>query len=269
MLRSTISRSLSVALLLGMVGVTGCATNNDAAGNNNVRTNNVQEAKSGRLNVNSVRDGRNGAHTINKLELSQDLADRIAAMKDVRSANVLLAGDSAYVAVTLDEAGSGTNDRSTTNAAPIGAGSGRGGGGILTGQGGSITGTGGTMTDPARHRGASGRMGIGRMGSDGMGSGGIGTGTDRGIGTRGTTAGNRMNGDTDSLSGDIKAKISAEIKRYAPQIDAVYVSANPDFVQRVNSYADQARGGHPLQGFVNEFRTMVERIFPTRVDNNR
>lgn len=66
------------------------------------------------------------------------------------------------------------------------------------------------------------------------------------------------------MSKEIKHKIAAEIKKQNAKINAVYVTANPDFVQRVNYYADEARAGHPIKGFVDEFSTMVERIFPTR-----
>ena len=366
MLRSTISRSLAVVLLLGMVGVTGCGTNNDAAGNNKVRTNNVQGVKTGRLSVNSV-NGRTGAHNITRLEMSQDLADRIAAMKDVRSANVLLAGDSAYVAVTLDEAGAGTHTGRTTNTSPRTLATGRNSGGMLSGLGGALTGRGGTtsridgttygmdgtmssrtgtmtgiggampgtgvgmngtgaINGTAGGSGTSGIMGMGNTGTGGMATGGMGTrglgtgGIGGGMGTSGSTSGagirglgtgiggtlgtggmvtNRTgtgtgtgglgtygsgtgglrtngmgtngmeNNTTDTLSASIKNKVAAEIKRNAPQIKNVYVSDNPDFVQRVNGYADQARAGYPLQGFVNQFRIMVERIFPTRVNGNR
>jgi len=316
MSRSTIGTSLTVALLLGMVSVTGCG-NNDAAGTNQVHTNNVRGVQDGRLKVNTVPGRVNGTHNFDKLEMSQDLADRIAAMQEVRSANVLLAGKSAYIAVTLDEAGSGTHDGSAANyrtrslpsgnrtgngtgaasdlGAPMKKGMDRtltgmdrtmsGIGGALTGGGKALTGTdrttAGTGTN-ARTGGAtvgtgSGMTGTGAMtgtaGGSGvagnMGTGNIGTGTGRGIGAYGTGTGTALNTDDDSLSMDIKNKVAAEVKKWAPEINAVYVSANPDFVQRVNGYADQARGGYPLQGFVNEFRTMVERIFPARSDVNR
>ncbi|MDQ0194561.1 YhcN/YlaJ family sporulation lipoprotein [Paenibacillus wynnii] len=299
MLRSTISRSLAVALLLGMVGVTGCGTN-DAAGNNNVRTNNVQTAKDGRLNVNSVK-GRNGTDNVTRLQMSQDLADRITAMRDVRSANVLVAGNKAYVALTLDEAGTGTRSGRATDSSPRTLATGRNSGGMLgtggsltgrggttsgmdgttygmdgtmtgrsgtmTGIGGAMPGTGGVMNGTAGGSGAAGNMGTGSMGTYGMGTGGMGT---RGVGTYGAGTGGMGTGgmgnmgaaDADTLPRDLKDKVTAEIKRNAPQIKTVYVSDNPEFVQRVNGYADNARGGYPLQGFVQEFSSMVERIFP-------
>jgi hypothetical protein len=70
--------------------------------------------------------------------------------------------------------------------------------------------------------------------------------------------------DKDTLTQDMKDKIAAEVKKGKTDLNNVYVSANPDFVERADYYAQEFRAGHPLKGFANEFRTMVERIFPTR-----
>ncbi|WP_379130623.1 YhcN/YlaJ family sporulation lipoprotein [Paenibacillus sp. sgz500958] len=332
MLRSTINTSLSVALLLGMVSLSGCGTN-DAAGNNKVTTKNVRGVNDGRLNVNTT--GRmNGTHNFDRLEMSQDLADRIAAMPEIRTANVMLAGKSAYVAVTLD------NVTGAGNPSALGTGNGptplslngtreargttrtgldrtmtgyseempnralTGTGGAMFGKSKGITGKGstqyggvgdlnnngiygtdGNMTGMNGMNGGSAYGGTMRGGmlnslSAGRGAadgaGGAMTGTAGGSGSKGTMGigsmgtGNRMNNRNGDISMGIKDKVANQIRSYAPEITTVYVSANPDFVQRVNGYADQARAGYPLQGFVNEFRTMVNRIFPARSDiNNR
>jgi hypothetical protein len=73
------------------------------------------------------------------------------------------------------------------------------------------------------------------------------------------------------LAQGLKHRIAAEVVRMAPQIENVYVSANPDFVARMTSYMEDVRLGHPIQGYVAEFNAMVERIFPARagVQNHR
>lgn len=111
MLRSKIRMSVSAALLLGVVSITGCGTA-DTAGNTNVQTNSVRGANDGRLGVNSVRGGT-GVHNVDKMEVRQEIADRIAAMPEVRSANVMLAGKSAYVAVTLNDTSAGLSGKGT------------------------------------------------------------------------------------------------------------------------------------------------------------
>ncbi|WP_257031556.1 YhcN/YlaJ family sporulation lipoprotein [Paenibacillus sp. E222] len=60
---------------------------------------------------------------------------------------------------------------------------------------------------------------------------------------------------------EIKSKISAKIKQFAPHVENVYVSANPDFVQHVETYSKDIRNGKPVSGMINTFQSMVERIF--------
>ncbi|GIP39141.1 lipoprotein YhcN [Paenibacillus sp. J31TS4] len=62
----------------------------------------------------------------------------------------------------------------------------------------------------------------------------------------------------------VKQKIAEKIKAVDPSIRDVYVSANPDFVERMSVYAQDVRSGRPLSGFIREFSTMVERLFPTQ-----
>jgi YhcN/YlaJ family sporulation lipoprotein len=71
-----------------------------------------------------------------------------------------------------------------------------------------------------------------------------------------------MNAAADNVSPDLQARIAGIVQRMTPQIQNVYVSANPDFVARMTSYMDDVRLGHPIQSFVAEFNAMVERIFP-------
>ncbi|WP_449603694.1 YhcN/YlaJ family sporulation lipoprotein [Paenibacillus sp. Marseille-Q9583] len=373
MMRSKISMSVSAALLLGLVSITGCGTN--TAEKTNVQTNSVRGVNDGRIGVNSVRGGTMGTHNITKMEVSQELADRIAAMPEVRTANVMLAGKNAYVAVTLHDTTTGLRAKGTTsyraksstvphNYGPTGVMSGTGRvkigrdgmndtGAVTNGTNGALRGTvntvpGTTSTGPATRNGTLGMgtlgtgttgMGTNGNGTTGMGSLGTGTGTGMtgtrthtynngpllnsngskrdvnmgigngmgmGMGTRnGTGTGTGMTDglgtgmgirsttpnyinsthgtnyrsnsthmnstnntlnmkETDTVTKEIKAKIAAEIKKHDARIKDVYVSANPDFVDRVNVYAEEARAGHPIKGFVDEFRTMVERIFPTR-----
>lgn len=373
MMRSKISMSVSAALLLGLVSVTGCGTN--TAGKTNVQTNSVRGVNDGRIGVNSVRGGTMGTHNITKMEVSQELADRIAAMPEVRTANVMLAGKNAYVAVTLHDTTTGLRAKGTTsyraqsstvphNYGPTGVMSGTGRvkigrdgmndtGAVTNGTNGTLRGTvntvpGTTSTGPATRNGTlgmgslgTGTTGMGTNGNGTTGMGSLGTGTGTGTGTGAGTTGtrnhtynngpllnsngskhdvnmgigngmglgtrngtgmtdglgtgmgirsttpnytNNTNGmthrnntthmnstnntlnmrETDTVTKEIKAKIAAEIKKHDATIKDVYVSANPDFVDRVNVYAEEARAGHPIKGFVDEFRTMVERIFPTR-----
>lgn len=65
------------------------------------------------------------------------------------------------------------------------------------------------------------------------------------------------------LSPQIKNAIADKVRQAVPGIQNVYVSTNPDFVDRVNNYADDLREGRPIEGLWEEFSEMVQRVFPT------
>ncbi|WP_136608368.1 YhcN/YlaJ family sporulation lipoprotein [Paenibacillus dokdonensis] len=313
MMRSkAISLSISAALLVSVAGVAGCTTKEPA--NTNVRTKNVHDARglngmNGRLNVNSLRDGNrlstystDGArHNTSNLTSSQELADKVAALKEVRTANVLHTGNSAYVAVTLED---GTKGHMGTKGITGNYGMKSTNSNFRSSSFGTMNNSSfnnnsvGSGTTSANNRGLYGTMGTGSYGImrgvTGNGTG-TGTGTDMGTGTsrlhnyttssgepitksngfNATTSGTSGTNETlsenkDNVSAEIKTKISDVIKKADPSITNVYVSANPDFVQRVSNYATEVKNGHPIQGMVSELSTMFERIFPmhTGTDHN-
>lgn len=74
-----------------------------------------------------------------------------------------------------------------------------------------------------------------------------------------------MNTDVDrdlDLGDQMKAQIAETVRLMNPEVENVYVSANPDFVDRFNGIMDHMADGRPLQGLINEFNVLVERIFP-------
>ena len=73
---------------------------------------------------------------------------------------------------------------------------------------------------------------------------------------------NGANGMDDDVSDRIKQKIAAKVREVAPHCQNVFISANPDFVDRINGLVDGLAEGRPLRGMVREFNTMVERMFP-------
>ncbi|WP_174734617.1 YhcN/YlaJ family sporulation lipoprotein [Mesobacillus harenae] len=68
----------------------------------------------------------------------------------------------------------------------------------------------------------------------------------------------------DDVSKDIEKKVSKAVKDADDNIQNVFVSANPEFVDRMRGYRDTANEGRPLAGIGEEFNEMVRRIFPTR-----
>jgi YhcN/YlaJ family sporulation lipoprotein len=60
----------------------------------------------------------------------------------------------------------------------------------------------------------------------------------------------------------IENKISRRVKSVDPDIDNVFVSENPDFYDRMNTYASDIRNGKPVSGFFNQFTETIRRVFP-------
>lgn len=71
------------------------------------------------------------------------------------------------------------------------------------------------------------------------------------------------------LSDKLKGEIADEVKMMSPATDHVYVSANPEWGERMKGYADQVKQGHPIQGLLTEFNAVVNRIFPTAEEGER
>ncbi|WP_020155778.1 YhcN/YlaJ family sporulation lipoprotein [Caldibacillus debilis] len=71
-----------------------------------------------------------------------------------------------------------------------------------------------------------------------------------------------LDDNVDRLSKRLEEKIADRVRRADTSIDNVYVSANPDFAQRMNDYAQKINNGEPIQGFAEEFNEMVRRVFP-------
>lgn len=66
-----------------------------------------------------------------------------------------------------------------------------------------------------------------------------------------------------NITDDVKNKISDKVKSTDESIDNVYVSANPDFFERMQDYGDRINQGEPITGFFDEFGETVRRVFPT------
>lgn len=143
----------------------GANTDTNIARNNGINTRN-------NTNTNQLRNVGNRNFNDNDFRLSQDIANRISGMKEVKSANVLLTDNTAYVAAVLN------ND-----------------------EGGRIS-------------------------------------------TR------------------VENKIADTVRSVDRSIDNVYVSTNPDFVNRVGRYTNDVTNGRPVRGFGKEFGELVNRVFP-------
>ncbi|SEB20533.1 sporulation lipoprotein, YhcN/YlaJ family [Thalassobacillus cyri] len=82
---------------------------------------------------------------------------------------------------------------------------------------------------------------------------------DNGNNDNGMDVGRNEDGD---VSDEMKKKIADIVKNQNEDIDNVYVSTNPDFVDLTTNYANNVDGGEPVEGFFRQFGEMVDRIFP-------
>lgn len=194
----------------------GAGANNDVR-MNNIRQNNVRpyDMTRNQMDMNRWDHPRSNnfvsLHNNTRMRMSQEIANQIAGMPEVRSANVLLTDKNAYVAVVLNEG----------------------------------------VADTAR--------GVRNMGDN-----------------QGATRDEVMMRSKDfqaakvgNVPDVIKSVIARKVQKMNPNVRNVFVSANPDFVDRLNGYAEQFRNGHPLRGMILEFNTAVERLFPQRSATNR
>ncbi|MDQ0915910.1 YhcN/YlaJ family sporulation lipoprotein [Paenibacillus sp. V4I5] len=64
------------------------------------------------------------------------------------------------------------------------------------------------------------------------------------------------------LTRDIEDQIANQVRATDPNIQNVYVSTNPDMMDRFNTYVLDVQQGRPVAGFVEQFNEIVYRIFP-------
>ncbi|MFF2483984.1 YhcN/YlaJ family sporulation lipoprotein [Paenibacillus sp. NPDC058071] len=239
-----LTASLALSAMLA-----GCAANQGDLGNRNIRPNSVRHDANGNLIYNNQYSAKRfandqlnemnqangkrlnsnnivGYHKNYKIEMSEEIAHRIAKMGAVKTSNVMLTDNNAYVAVSFNH--------------HVGHHIGKG------------TGTGIKSGMPTA-KGVGVPNAVGRTGSVGDYRT-YNSDTNHRYGT--------LAAEDSQLTEAIKKDIANEVKRMYPRVKNVYVSANPDFVGRMEGYMNDVRNGHPIQGFIAEFNAMAERIFP-------
>jgi len=66
---------------------------------------------------------------------------------------------------------------------------------------------------------------------------------------------------------DVKSRIAERVRQLRPEVENVYVSANPDFVSRINGYIEDVNAGRPVAGLFEELNQIVQRISPVNTAN--
>ncbi|PPQ45876.1 hypothetical protein C5G87_25015 [Paenibacillus peoriae] len=288
--KKVISFTISAALLASMAALTGCGN-----ADHNVRTNSTRYNAQSTHHMDGVnRYGMDGinrygvksngmdgmalnenanrtGHPVRNLQVDRNLSKRISEMPDVKSATVLVGERHAYVAVSLKDQANGTGvGAPSVDGTPSANSIGR------NGNVPSVNGVNGTrgnrttdtttpgMTDNGvTGNGTPARRDDGLFGTMGTGSYGM---------LRGLTDNNRANTGNTTIEGArtayepsdaVKSRIANKVKQFAPSIEQVYVSANPDFVKQATDFTHSVQNGHPIRGLSNEMVDVIERVFPT------
>ncbi|ALA43636.1 MULTISPECIES: YhcN/YlaJ family sporulation lipoprotein [Paenibacillus] len=288
--KKVISFTISAALLASMAALTGCGN-----ADHNVRTNSTRYNAQSTHHMDGVnRYGMDGVnrygvksngmdgmalnenanrtgHPVRNLQVDRNLSKRISEMPDVKSATVLVGERHAYVAVSLKDQANGTGvGAPSVDGTPSANSIGR------NGNVPSVNGVNGTrgnrttdtttpgMTDNGvTGNGTPARRDDGLFGTMGTGSYGM---------LRGLTDNNRANTGNTTIEGArtayepsdaVKSRIANKVKQFAPSIEQVYVSANPDFVKQATDFTHSVQNGHPIRGLSNEMVDVIERVFPT------
>ncbi|MFD2130156.1 YhcN/YlaJ family sporulation lipoprotein [Pseudogracilibacillus auburnensis] len=68
--------------------------------------------------------------------------------------------------------------------------------------------------------------------------------------------------ESDEVTDDVKNKIADIVQDVDNNIDNVYVSTSPDFVDLSHNYVTDMDNGKPVRGFFDQIGNTIERIFP-------
>lgn len=253
-----------------VVSLIGCANyDRDGIVESRRMTDNVNINRAGPLNYNKTDtlNGESPSNTANhqntRVEASQELAELIADLPQVDTANVLLTDRNAYIAVFLDDDNGANESMNRQNRQNEHTTLER-----------STNRTQERAMDRNRERTSRNR-------------------TDRNVNDRNRNdlnrndhqlqmnrAANRDDARLDNtrmrrqfdqaqdVTTDLKDRIATLVKEHSPHVRNVYVSANPDFMDRINGFIDQIQEGNAVQGLINEVNTTVERMFPTNAGPN-
>lgn len=66
----------------------------------------------------------------------------------------------------------------------------------------------------------------------------------------------------EALTKDLEDKIADKVREVKGDVKNVYVSLNPDFVERMRGYGERINEGEPIEGFFDEFGEAVRNVFP-------
>ncbi|MCZ2257745.1 YhcN/YlaJ family sporulation lipoprotein [Sporosarcina sp. G11-34] len=69
-------------------------------------------------------------------------------------------------------------------------------------------------------------------------------------------------GTDEAVTDELESQIADKVREANTNIENVYVSSNPDFIERMTGYGTKIKEGEPVEGFFEEFSEAVRNVFP-------
>jgi YhcN/YlaJ family sporulation lipoprotein len=251
---------ITFVLTSTLIGLTGCAGDNQNAGGDN---------NGGNLGVNNVRNnirnndntGITGRNVSNqKLRVSTRASNKVERLGEVDQAHVIIRNNDAYVAVRLNNQQGITGDRAgtTNNRGENGNNAGNtqntGNAGI-TGNNTNAgkTGITGNYTNSGTNGTTNNNLNTEAGAITGNNTGNTGTGMNGKNGTGGTTY--------KEVSTHLEQRIADQVRAVDKNIHNVYVSYDNDFYSQMNNYTNDIQNGRNRNGIWDDFTDTVGRFF--------
>lgn len=204
-------------------------------GNRKYTQDNKRTKNNGRTNFTENVNDRNrhsnnrpSNNTQDEYDVSKEAADRIVKeVADIDQAYVLTTRNNAYVAAVLDEKNTTPDDNLAKND-----------------RNNSSAGTNVKNTNDRNVKNRTVNEGdANRRGTDNHMS-------------------NRRDVEGHEVTDEVKNQVAEIVQDTDNDIDNVYVTTSPDFVDLAGNYADDMNAGKPVRGFFDQIGNTIERIFP-------
>ncbi len=66
-----------------------------------------------------------------------------------------------------------------------------------------------------------------------------------------------------NVTDEVKRQVADVVKSVDNNIDNVYVTTNPEFIDLTTDYANDIRNGHPVEGVFDQIGHIIQHVFPT------
>ncbi|TBL71207.1 YhcN/YlaJ family sporulation lipoprotein [Paenibacillus thalictri] len=224
-----IRHTAQLVCLGALVALIGCGTVKDGLSEDNFGSKKTADPQLTSRAYQTQQQATSVSHNYSKLEMSQYLSDQVQNINGVNSSIVMLADNNAFVALMIDDTASGTH-----GSTPKGRSGGYSG---ETNNAGLVRGL-YNANNPMDDNYDPNQLNLGANSYETV-------------------------KHHEYLSHPFKQTIAETIRSKQPTVHDVYISANRDFLNQLNMYAQEAWKGNSLQAYLPDFNASVTKIFGT------